>query len=512
MASSTPRSDAAAVARHLDGPGAAALRAFLEQQRWFAAKSRRLETVRVEDWAALRAEPPLVLLLVRADEDRYYVPVALGHPPADAHRVIGPLGAETLFDAHWEPDFGHCLLEAITSRRTLPAARGAFHCAPVEPWDSPSWDELEQAPATPHSGEQSNTSIFFDRRLILKSIRRLQPGLNPDFEMTRMLTARGFAHVPRLAGWAEYAGEGETTTVVLLQQFVANQGDGWTHTLARLGRLCDGIDAGVAPPADVEQRVMILAADLLAEVHELGAVTGGLHAALASDASLPAFAPEPITRADAERWARGLVAELDRLSADLAAASARRPEGAASALRPLVEARARIERAADDLFLLAEGATHKIRCHGDYHLGQVLKTAESFVVIDFEGEPARPLEERRAKHCPLRDVAGMLRSFDYAVHASLAARPAGQHERLQPWLEAWERLAARAFLEGYMMAAGKSPVRLLPPSAEAVRRARAAFELEKACYELRYELNNRPDWISIPLAGISRILGTGTWP
>ena len=137
----------------------------------------------------------------------------------------------------------------------------------------------------------------------------------------------------------------------------------------------------------------------------------------------------------------------------------------------------------------------------------MLKTAESFVVIDFEGEPARPVEERRAKQCPLRDVAGMLRSFDYVVHAALAARPQAERPWLRPALEAWRELAGRAFLSGYMMAVGKGPERLLPRSPEAVRRACAAFELEKACYELRYELNNRPDWISIPLAGISRLLG-----
>ena len=183
------------------------------------------------------------------------------------------------------------------------------------------------------------------------------------------------------------------------------------------------------------------------------------------------------------------------------------PPADRAALESLLAARPRIERAAEDLALLADGTAHKIRCHGDYHLGQVLKTAESFVVIDFEGEPARSVDERRAKQCPLRDVAGMLRSFDYVVHAALAARPEAGRARLRPALEAWKRLAVRAFLSGYMMEAGKSPERLLPRSPEAVRRACAVFELEKACYELRYELNNRPDWISIPLAGISRLLG-----
>jgi maltose alpha-D-glucosyltransferase/alpha-amylase len=508
MASSTPRCDAVAVARHLGGPGAPALRAFVQQQRWFAAKARGLEATRLEDWTALRDDPPLVLLLIRADDARYYVPVALGQPPTDATRTIGPLGGEILFDAHWDPDFGLCLLDAISSRRAFPSARGSFRCVPVEPWDHPSWDELDRAPATPHSGEQSNTSIFFDRRLILKSIRRPQSGINPDFEMLHFLSERpGFTHVPRLAGWLDYAGEGETTTLALLQQFVANAGDGWTHLLGRLGRLGEALAADGGGRGEVERRVASLDADLLAEIHELGAVTGRLHAALASDPSAPAFRPEPITREDVGRWRRGIVQDVERLTAEIAAVSARSPAATREALEPLVDARAHIERAAHDLFLLADGAVHKIRCHGDYHLGQVLKTAESFVVIDFEGEPARPLEERRAKHCPLRDVAGMLRSFDYAVHAALAARPVAERAGLRPALEAWERLATRAFLDGYVMAAGKSPARLLPHSAEAVRRACAVFELEKACYELRYELNNRPDWISIPLAGISRILG-----
>jgi maltose alpha-D-glucosyltransferase/alpha-amylase len=509
MASRTLRCDAAAVVEHLAKAGAPALRAFVERQRWFAAKARGLGIVRVEDWAALRDDPPLVLLLVRADEARYYVPVALGESPSDAARTIGPLAGLALFDAHWHPDFGVCLLDAITSRQAFASARGSFRCAPVDPWDHALWDLPDPSAAKPHTGEQSNTSIFFDRRLILKSIRRPESGINPDFEMLRFLTNRpGFTHVPRLAGWAEYAGPGETATVALLQEFVGNTGDGWTHTLSGLGNLCEKLEgadgAAAVEPMAVEPRVAALGVDLLADIHELGAVTGRLHAALASDADLPAFRPEPITGEDVRRWRGNIVQDLERLTVEIGAVSARNTDArAAQAL--LLDARARIERV-DDLFPLADGTVYKIRCHGDYHLGQVLKTAESFVVIDFEGEPARPLEERRAKQSPLRDVAGMLRSFDYAVHAALAARPEAERARLRPALEAWERQAVRAFLGGYGLAAGKSRERLLPQSAEAARRACAAFELEKACYELRYELNNRPDWIAIPLAGIARLL------
>ena len=506
MASRTPRSEASAVVRHLSEAGAPALRAFIERQRWFAGKARGLRTARMEDWATLREDPPLVLLLIRADETRYFVPVALGEAPADPARTIGPLGGLTLFDAHWHPAFGTSLLDAIKSRRAFASAGGSFRCAPVEPWDHASWDGLDRVPATPHSGEQSNTSVFFDRRLILKSIRRPESGINPDFEMLRFLAARpGFDHVPRLAGWMEYAGPGETATVALLQHFVANTGDGWTHMLARLGDLCERL-AAADNAADVEERVAALGVEALTEAHELGAVTGRLHAALASDSGPPDFRPEPITGEDVGRWRHALVRDLDRLTAEIAAASARMPPADRAALESLLNARARIERAAEDLVLLADGTAHKIRCHGDYHLGQVLKTAESFVVIDFEGEPARSVDERRAKQCPLRDVAGMLRSFDYVAHTALAARPEPGRARLRPALEAWKQLATRAFLSGYLMAAGKSPERLLPRSPEVLRRACAAFELEKACYELRYELNNRPDWISIPLAGISRLL------
>ncbi len=178
------------------------------------------------------------MLLIRADDTRYFVPVALGQAPADPVRSIGPLDGLSLFDAHWHPDFGTSLLDAIKSRRALASACGTFRFAPVEPWDHSSWDALDRMPAKPHSGEQSNTSIFFDRRLILKSIRRPEPGINPDFEMLRFFADRpGFVHVPRLAGWAEYADQGGTATVALLQQFVANTGDGWTHMLARLGSL-----------------------------------------------------------------------------------------------------------------------------------------------------------------------------------------------------------------------------------------------------------------------------------
>jgi maltose alpha-D-glucosyltransferase / alpha-amylase len=323
--------------------------------------------------------------------------------------------------------------------------------------------------------------------------------VNPELEITAFLTSRtGFRHVAALFGWIDYAGpDGETAAVSVLQGFIDNSGDGWRHVVRALGRAVDALDAADDRPATR------LGADdpLVREMRELGAVTGGLHAALASDGAAPDFSPEPVTAADAHRWAAEIGAALGRLTS--AAHSDPRIARALGGTMRGGDGIAQLER---DLGLLATSGAHKIRCHGDYHLGQVLKTADSFAIIDFEGEPSRSLAERRAKHTPLRDVAGMLRSFNYAVHTVLRERPPLAQERAGAWLERWEGLARDAFLAGYADAVAQSPVRLVPRSRDELVRACTPFEIDKACYELNYELNNRPDWVGIPLAGLSRLL------
>ena len=244
---------------------------------------------------------------------------------------------------------------------------------------------------------------------------------------------------------------------------------------------------------------------LIREMRELGRVTGELHAGLASDSVDPAFAPEPVTAEDARRWESGIAAALDRASSN---ADRGDPE-LARALRGVSAGGDGTIAIRAGLDLLAAAGAHKIRCHGDYHLGQVLKTRDSFVVIDFEGEPGRPIAERRAKQSPLRDVAGMLRSLNYAVNTVGREREVGDRAQAALWLESWERLARDAFLDGYASATGRSPVRLVPPSRDELLRACAPFEIDKACYELAYELDNRPDWVAIPLAGLSRLLERG---
>ncbi len=494
------RPTAADIIAFLSGPGLESLRRFVGGQRWFAGKARGVRTISVEDWAALDAEGP-VLLLLDVDGERYYVPVAIAQDAApDPGEPVARLDGVRIVDAHADPRFGRELLRAIAAGRVLAGRSGRIVCRPAPPWVGPAAGELGSLPVRRLSGEQSNTSIVFGHELILKSLRRPEPGLNPDVEITHFLASHtSFAHVPRLAGWIEYVDpSGATAVIGVLQSLVDKATDGWRHTIAALHALCESVQQSARAPEDGARQH---AAALIDEARELGRVTGGLHAALASDASLPAFRPEPVTRDDVERWTASIEHDFERLG-ELAAAPA-----AGDALRMILkDGRARACRVAAQLALLTERATHKIRCHGDYHLGQVLKTADSFVVIDFEGEPARPLDERRAKHSGLRDAAGMLRSFNYAVHAVLREREAAGDARARVTLDGWERLARDAFLDGYVAGVRPSPVRVVPPTRDELVQVCSVFELEKACYELRYELNHRPEWVALPLAGISKIL------
>jgi trehalose synthase-fused probable maltokinase len=497
----------------LGGAGKAALTEFLSRQRWFAAKSRGIRVLEIADWASLRRCPPLVLMLVNVDEDRYYVPLsAPSVAPDDPRRRIAQFQGHTICDAHWDPDFGRLLLEAIMSGANLAASSGRFLCRPMEASSGRLATDIGGLRVQPLEGEQSNTSLRFDRALFLKSFRRPQTGVNPDLEITHFLTSRtSFASAAPLMGWVDYQErDGRSATVSILQRFVDNQGDGWQYTLASLRALCEALEPGgeasSRPSAMAERALCRSAGDLMEQMRALGTVTGALHAALASDSSLPDFRPEPITRGDIARWREEIARGCELLSADVLVARSRVPAAAEPTLATLDGLSDRIGPMLDNLALLADGQTCKIRCHGDYHLGQVLKTPEAFLVIDFEGEPARPLPDRRRKHATLRDVAGMLRSFNYAVHAVARERATEGPAPLLEWLGRWEDAARRRFLDGYVTAVSKSAVRLVPTTAAALAQACAVFELEKACYEFRYELNNRPDWIAIPLAGISRLL------
>jgi trehalose synthase-fused probable maltokinase len=503
----------AKVAAFLEGAGEA-VAAFLARQRWFAARGRPPRAVELTDWAALADRPALVLAVMVADGERYYVPVAASPgetaPALDVAAVIAATDDGVVHDAHAEPEFGRRLLAAIATGLTLPGAQGRFECQTPGPWSGPDPDECKSMPVYPVGAEQSNTSIRFDRRFILKSLRRPVPGPNPEFEVSHFLATRtSFTQTPGLAGWMDHVdGQGKRSTVALLQPWVEHEGDGWSWARLGLGALAAQLTREPHPAGrdGLEARLRELTGDFAESLRELVRVTGAFHVALASDRTHPDFAPAPITAGDVAGWKAAIEADVLRTIALVNERRASWPPAATADLAAFVAAGPRLRAQTAVLDVLPEALVHRIRGHGDYHLGQVLRVHGSFLVIDFEGEPARPLGERRAKHAALRDVAGMVRSLGYAARSVLREQPVSDQVALVPWFDAWERLAAEGFRRGYLAAIGESAVRLVPPGDQDVRAVSAVFELEKALYELRYELGYRPDWIEIPLAGLSRIM------
>jgi maltokinase len=408
----------------------------VREQRWFASKSRALTGGRVVDSVALSRDCSLALFeTAYADggSELYQLPWRAGE------------NGEPVLELA-DPALAHALLGAL--RRSAPVATGAGGVEFELTADLPSDADLR--PVRAIGGEQSNSTVVFGERCALKAYRRLEAGESAELEMLRFLDARGFAHAPRLLGSYRHAGAPIAATLGILQEFVPEASDGWQDALASL-----------ADPAP-----------FLSRLRRLGEVTARMHVLLASDDGDPAFRPEPLGE-PSEADARALLAGL--------------PEPLRERGPELLERLRALHRAG------AGGLA--IRQHGDYHLGQVLWARGDWVVLDFEGEPARPLAERRRKSTPLRDVAGILRSFAYAAETG--------RNRGTPGPPSWEADARAAFLGGYEATIDQS---LLPPAGSPRNALLAACELEKALYELRYELDNRPAWAHVPLAGIERLL------
>jgi maltokinase len=446
-------------------PEEQALLDYIVSQRWFGSKSRDVAHARILEAPLLRDETPLLALALveigfhPGTHVLYQVP--LGLRPADGlEGVIDRQDGWAVYDALEDSELVRELVRLIAEGRTAEGEHGTL--------EFQGTDVGEIRDVRPVGVEQSNTSLVFDDRLILKVYRRLEAGINPELELLRFLTDRGFANVPALAGWYAYAGAPMDATLGILQQFVRGESDGWDFALDSLTE-------------DPER--------FLAEVGRLGQVTGAMHTALGSDPGDPVFAPEEPSAEALALLVASVDEEIEQLFANLPAD--------VDALEPIL---GRGEEVREQLRQISSVGPfgRVIRHHGDYHLGQVLWTGEDWVVIDFEGEPARSLHERRRKRSPLRDVAGMLRSFAYASSAVTLTR------EVEPPPD-WENQAREAFLEGYLESVDPN---LLPPGREAIDRLLTVFELEKAVYELRYELDNRPDWVVIPVAGIVRLLST----
>ena len=519
------------------------LAAYLSIQRWFGGKARKTRSAELLDLVPLQTgEADAYLLLAQVEYeagpgDTYVLPMicseaAIGHATDGnagllVRRAAGRSnGTALLTDALKNDPFLSWLLDAIEVRLVSKGAQGEIRASYTEMFQTIRSQAGNGLRPRLLKGEQSNSSIAYGDRLILKLFRRVEEGVNPDLEIGLFLTEKArFSHVPPVAGSIEYrASSGIGMTIGILQGFVPNQGDAWTYTLHSLEGFWEkpatcpegppNVTAEDANPvlqydAVPPKAVADLIGPYLEKIDLLGKRTAQLHVALASDSSDPAFAPEPFTDSSLrslEGSARGLAARnfglLRQKLGELL------PETRAQAAEILDQESAILERFRAWAGKQTLGA--RIRIHGDYHLGQVLFTGSDFVIIDFEGEPARRLPERRMKRSPLQDVASMLRSFHYAAFVHLL-EPAGEsHSREKkfqeyaPWARSWYTWVASRFLRSYFEIAQSGS--FLPSSREEISGLLQVHLLDKAVYELGYELNNRPSWVGIPLAGISQLL------
>jgi maltose alpha-D-glucosyltransferase/alpha-amylase len=369
--------------------------------------------------------------------------------------------------------------------------------------------ELPEQPEIRRLGvEQSNTSVLVGDRMMVKAYRKLVRGEHPELEIGRFLTeVADYHNTPALLGAVLHVEDGgPTTALMIVQAFVRNQGDGWSFTIDQLVRYLDEIRLGAASAEEPTEASAEDLAFYLSLAGTLGQRTAELHRALAVESGNPDFEPEPITEEDTSRWVDAAKAQAQRAFGRLEQASSRLTGDEHAQAQALL---ARHQECIDLIgSLIAGGVTaFKTRYHGDYHLGQVLKAQNDWFIIDFEGEPAKSLDQRRAKHSPLRDVAGMLRSFNYAAWAAVKRVEDLQADAgpkvLGSALE-WEQRAAKAFLTSYHDAITGCPSY---PADEAVaKRLLDLFTLEKALYEIAYEAANRPAWLGIPIKGVTGIL------
>jgi maltokinase len=437
------------------------LREWLPTQRWYGGKGTAVAAVRVEHEERLTGgEDVRHTLLHVTDSDGHteLYQVLLGHRSGEVEErlkraVVGEVDGRVLYDAVHDPEAVGDLLTLLAESRTL--SRLSFTSS--TPLDT-------SLPSRVMGAEQSNTSVVYGEDYILKLFRRVQPGLNPDLELTRALAEGGSPYVAAPLGWLEGEVGGTTTTLALLQTFQHNSTEGWAMATASVRDLF----------AEADLHADEVGGDFAAESERLGTATAEVHLLLRE--VLPSGTADA---AESARTAQQLHERLD----------------AAIAVTPDLEPYAAALRAAYDELAGRTDPVPVQRIHGDYHLGQVLRTEHGWVLLDFEGEPARPLAERTALMSPLRDVAGMLRSYDYAARHLLAER--GGDSQLAYRANEWAERNRQAFCDGYARAAGTDP------RDEAV--LLRAFELDKAVYEVVYEARNRPAWLGIPMGSIERL-------
>lgn len=514
---------------------------YLKSCRWFRAKAQIIKKVKILENIPISANATIVHLLLlevsytEGSSEVYLLPITFATKEEAGQilqefpqGIIAQLRAGDeegiLHDGIYNEHFRKSLLRMIAGRKRVKGKHGELVAYPGKRFRNLLGDKRRSLTSQVLKAEQTNTSILYEDTFFLKLYRGLEKGINPDSEITRFLTEKtGFPHVPPFTGAIEYRRSGlEPMALGLLQGIVPNQGDAWTYTLDEVGQYFDRILSKKGELQEVLQTPPFLSdiglpdiPPLLQEfiggfylemISLLGKRTAELHLVLSSESEDPNFAPEPFSKLYQRSVYQSMRSLLRKTIQNLAKNLEKLPETIRSGASDIL--------ASEQVILNHLGkitqkriTAMKIRVHGDYHLGQVLYTGKDFVIIDFEGEPARPLSERRLKRSPLRDVAGMIRSFHYAAHSVLFKHLSIRPEDitlLEPWVELWYHYVSGVFLHSYLNTVENAPI--VPNKREELEILLQAFLLEKAVYELGYELNNRPDWVIIPIRGIKGIL------
>jgi maltose alpha-D-glucosyltransferase/alpha-amylase len=499
------------------------LPAYLPKRRWFGAKNEKLESTRIVHASFLPGlARPILLAEVEAktakSADRYLLP--LGFLPEDEAatalpqqlslaRVRRGRNVGYLTDAFALDALARGVIDGLRHRQTLKLSEGELRFLPTSRIDA-----LELGPDAEIrrlSAEQSNSSLVIGDKAILKVIRKVAAGIHPEAEMGRYLTEHGFANIaPMIGEVTRVDTDGTPYVLSVVQGFMHNQGDAWSWTQNMLDRAIHEVTLLAEADTGKDSRGAI--DEFAAFAGVLGKRIGEMHAVLSTPTDDSAFAPESATDADCVRWSKSVQARLDEAFEALSAQrGAMRTEDRELA-DGLIAVRKSLKAAADQLARRGVGSL-RMRIHGDLHLGQVLVAQGDAYIIDFEGEPARPLAERRGKYSPLRDVAGMLRSFDYAAAMAVGPDEVSEAAEAQKHalIDRFADVSSKAFLDAYGAAAAAVPHRWADAKAESA--LVELFTLEKAAYEIAYEASNRPAWLPVPLKGLAAIaqrLGVAT--
>lgn len=517
------------------------LSSYLEGCRWFGGKSEERQEIKIIEDIPIRENmciSQLLLLEVRYTarlSDTYLLPLSFSSGdkaesivvenfPAVVAHIKGESVEGIIYDSIYDEEFRKHLLWMFARRLTIRGLQGQLISYTGKDFKKYKLKDLFLEKSQVLKAEQSNSSLLYGKTLFLKLYRRLDEGINPELEIGKFLAEKGsFAYVPPFVGAIEYRRQGSEPTVIgMLQAFVPHEGDAWTYTLDWVGRYFDRVlarrteiqEIPKAPMSFLEiafQKIPVLLQELMEGVNLemvslLGKRTAELHMSLSSEREDPNFTPEPFS----VLYQRSLYQSMQALTKKVFGIMRRNIKNLPDHIKESANDALNLEKKITERFgilLKLKMSAMKIRVHGDYHLGQVLYTGNDFIVIDFEGEPERPLGERRLKKSSLVDVAGMIRSFHYATHSALIKHSSIRREDisvLAPWADLWYRYVGGTFLKSYYNAVENTS--FIPKDKEMFGVLLRTFLLEKAVYELGYELNNRPEWVIIPLRGIKHLL------